>query len=574
VMQQALLFAALLALARAYRDDDAFFAPVAAVLLGTLMFVRLDSLVILACVGAGLVLLIADGKRLGWLFLIPLAAMLAVAAAYFAGPLRAYLAIPLMQLGESRGVALDVALLFGAGLLVRRARVRWLARMQAVQTWLPRALAICLATAAAYAYFLRVPVGRLAEHDAYALRTFAWYVGPVGLLAALAGFAIVAWPRFWRDPVLLTSGALVSAFFFYKIRIVPEHFWQARRYLPVILPLACVMMATGAFAGSQAWLLRRHGTETAAARVGAGVRHLVLPFVLLGFIGWTFIGATRPLLHHVEYAGLIPALEQLAQDFGERDLVLVEPRYSSDAHVLATPLAYIYSRHVLLFSSPRPDRAHVEQFLHWAAGAYDHVYLLAEGGLDIASPTLGITPAGNRRFSIPEYESSRNAYPREVRQKKFNLNTYRLLPGERAVPVTDIDVGGFDDLWVLRMFARQEQDGVTYRWVRNLSYVSLLGVTPTARAIVLRAGDGGRPARAGEARVQVYLNDRSLGTVSVRGGFAEYRLPIPPEVAADAAGRAGASIVRLICTTWSPKAILGGSDDRALGVMLDRIRVE
>jgi hypothetical protein len=32
--------------------------------------------------------------------------------------------------------------------------------------------------------------------------------------------------------------------------------------------------------------------------------------------------------------------------------------------------------------------------------------------------------------------------------------------------------------------------------------------------------------------------------------------------------------VRLVCTTWSPKTILGGSDDRALGVMLDRIRVE
>jgi len=574
MMQQALLFAALLALARAYRDNDRFFAPVAGALLGTLMFVRLDSLVILACVGAGLLLLIADGKRLGGSFLGPLVALVAVAAVYFGGLMRAYLAIPLLQLGGLRGVSLIVALLFGAGLVVRQAHRQWPEWIRTAQPWVPRALAVFLAAAAVYAYFLREPVGRLAEHDAYALRTFAWYVGPVGLLAALAGFAIVAWSRFWKDPVLLTAGALVSAFFFYKIRIVPEHFWQARRYLPLILPLACVMMAAGAFARYQAWALRADGAPSAADRVRAGLRYLAIPAAVLAFIGWTFIGATRPLLRHVEYAGLIPAVEQLARGFGERDLVLIEPRYSSDAHVLATPLAYIYARHVLLFSSPRPDRAHVEQFLRWAAGAYDHVYLLAEGGLDIASPTLGITPVGNRRFSIPEYESSRNAYPREVRQKKFNLNTYRLLPGERAAPVTDIDVGGFDDLWVLRMFARQEQDGVTYRWVRNLSYVSLLGVTPTARAIVLRAGDGGRPARAGEAQVQVYLNDHSLGTVSVRGGFAEYRLPIPPEVAADAAGRAGASIVRLVCTTWSPKTILGGSDDRALGVMLDRIRVE
>jgi hypothetical protein len=374
--------------------------------------------------------------------------------------------------------------------------------------------------------------------------------------------------------VLLTAGALVSAFFFYKIRIVPEHFWQARRYLPVILPLACVMMAAAAFAGTHIRLPRGHGSASAAARLGARVRNVALPVVLLGFIGWTFVAATRPLFRHVEYAGLIPSIEQLAQGLGERDLVLIEPRYSSDAHVLATPLAYIYARHVLLFSSPRPVRAHVEQFLHWAAGTYEKVYLIAEGGLDIASPTLGVTPVGNRRFSIPEYESARNAYPREVRQKKFNLNTYRLQTGNRAAPVTDLDVGGFDDLWVLRMFARQEQDGVTYRWVRNLSYVSLLGIPSASRTIVLRAGDGGRPARAGEARMEVYLNDHLLGSVTVSGGFADYRLPIPPEIAAEAAGKAGASIVRLICTTWSPKAVLGGSDDRALGVMLDRIRVE
>ena len=65
VMQQALLFAAFLALARAYRDDDRFFAPLAGVLLGSVMFVRLDSLVVLGVIAAGLLLLVADGKRPG-----------------------------------------------------------------------------------------------------------------------------------------------------------------------------------------------------------------------------------------------------------------------------------------------------------------------------------------------------------------------------------------------------------------------------------------------------------------------------------------------------------------------------
>ena len=122
VMQQALLFAALLALARAYRDGDRFFAPVAAVLLGSLMFVRLDSLVVLGTVSAGLLLLVVDGTRIGWAFFAPLAVLLAAAAAYFAGPMRAYLAIPMMQVGGGAGLSGALAALLIAGFAIRRVR--------------------------------------------------------------------------------------------------------------------------------------------------------------------------------------------------------------------------------------------------------------------------------------------------------------------------------------------------------------------------------------------------------------------------------------------------------------------
>lgn len=573
LMQQSLLFAGFLALARAYRDDDRFFVPVAAVLLGTMMFVRLDSLVLLACVSAGLLLLVADGKRLGWAFIVPLAACLAVAAAYFTGPLRAYTAIPLLQLGGLRTLSVGAGSIIASVLVAQMVRRRWPVLVAAVQPWVPRAMAAGLVVAAAYAYFLRLPAGRLAEHDAYALRVFGWYVQPLGLVAAVAGLAAIIWTRFWKDPVLLTAGTLASGFFFYKIRIYPEHFWQARRYLPIILPLACVMMAAAAFVAWRAREVRAGGPAPAEARIRTGVLWLGGPLAVVATIAWFFVAASRPILNHVEYAGLIPALERLAGGFTDRDLVLVEPRNASDAHVLATPLAYIYARNVLLFSSLRPNRAQLEQFLAWAGGRYDRVYLVADGGFSMASPNIAVTPERIENFSVPEYASLRNAYPREVRYKPFDLYLYRLQFSAKALPPVDVDVGGFDNAWVFRMFTRQVQDDVTYRWLGGRSFASL-PIQASTRAIVLRAGDGGRPARAGAAEVEVSLNDHPLGKITVSGGFRDYRIAVPPEVAAAAASGPLSPLVRFVSTTWIPKRVLGGVDDRALGVMLDRIRTE
>jgi hypothetical protein len=140
--------------------------------------------------------------------------------------------------------------------------------------------------------------------------------------------------------------------------------------------------------------------------------------------------------------------------------------------------------------------------------------------------------------------------------------------------VTDLDVGGFDDLWVLRLHAKEQGDGATYRWTREVSYVSLQGLQAGARAIVLRMYNGGRPPGAGSAVVQVLLNDRPLGTVTVDGPWRDYRMALPADAAATAASLALPSVLRLVSSTWTPKSVLGGGDDRALGVMLDRVRVE
>src|SRR5262249_2190425 len=152
------------------------------------------------------------------------------------------------------------------------------------------------------------------------LRTFtSFYLSGPGLVAALAGLTLLAATLGEAQLALLILVAGFSFVFFYKIRIVPEHFWAARRFLAVVLPGALLMAGAAAFGEIP---IEERGLFSKArfwscARIAVGV----LIVVVLGLRFWA---GTRPLLRHVEYAGLIPHIEQIASTFGDDDLVLFE----------------------------------------------------------------------------------------------------------------------------------------------------------------------------------------------------------------------------------------------------------
>ena len=127
VVMQALLFAALLANARAHVDDDPFFAPVAGVLLGLLLFLRFDAVLgVAAVLGAAR----AGGRRRAaacagrsW------RRSLAVPAGtrlYLLGPMRAYVDLPIVFMSQPAVVAVR-----GAGRAVAGARARARGRRRA-----------------------------------------------------------------------------------------------------------------------------------------------------------------------------------------------------------------------------------------------------------------------------------------------------------------------------------------------------------------------------------------------------------------------------------------------------------
>jgi hypothetical protein len=387
----------------------------------------------------------------------------------------------------------------------------------------------------------------------------------------------LCWRGFWRDPLLLVTVGVYGFFVFYKIRIWPEHFWMARRFVPVILPSAMLMLS--ALTCYPLWLRRGAVNGSSPSDSGTSGRprllHALLAAAFLLLVGWSLWRATTPILTHVEYAGFIPRLEDLARRFTSEDLVLVESRAAGgDLHVFAPPLAYMYGRNVLVLYAPTPEKPALREFLAWAHTKYRHVYFIGTGGSDLRSRSITAEPVGNLLVEVPEYESLRNEYPTHVRRKGFDLGIYRLVEEPSTPGGFSLDVGTLDDVSVLRFHAKQRQDQVSYRWSRDISYVALPGLGPRVSSVTLWLSDGGRPPTVDPARVTISLDDRTLGEAIVIRDFRAYSFAIPPDLAAAMAAKDDPARLKISCNTWTPRGALGTADDRDLGVMVDRVDVK
>lgn len=565
IVMQALLFAALLANARAHVDDDEFFAPVAGALLGLLLFLRIDAVVAVGAVVAGLALGYVAGQRMRWTFWVPLAAACGLAAWYLMGPMREYAHMPILFMSnlpawQYGAFALGAAALCAIVAMARRSP----AVSKRVVDLLPALMTVAVIGLAIYAFVLRQPGGKLTDYDAHALRTFAnFYFTVPALIAALVGYALVARGLFWRDPAFVVTLTAFSLFFFYKIRIVPDHFWMARRFVPIILPGALLLVAAAALTGVRGRLL-----FTRAIRGPIGI-------VFLTLLAVHYARAAKPVADHVEYEGIIPRLEKLSAQIKDDDLLIVESRDAgSDVHVLGLPLAHIYARNVLVLANAAPDKATFAAFLDRCRARYGRVLFLGGGGTDLLSSRWSVEPLASDRFQVPEYDAPKNAYPRFVRQKEFDYSVYAFGPPATQPVDAALDIGINDDLNVIRFHAKEVSEGRTIRWTQDQSFVILNRIAAPARTLTVVMNDGGRPAAAPPADVTFAIGDRVLGTVRVSGGFREYDIAIPADVAAAAAATGEPVRMTLTTTTWNPLAVLGTPDPRDLGVMLDRVAIK
>ena len=569
ILLQVLIFSGLLAFSRASVENNRFFAPLAAVLLCLSLFAHFTAVLAVGAVAGAAMLGTIDGRRLQASFLVPLVVGTGVAMLYFSTVLGPYFERPILFLRflEPTHIALGIVGLVVATGLLWSAQHRSVAVV--VRRWLPWTVVGALWSLAVYAYFFRKSAPGLAVHDAEALRVITnFYLTPIGLVVALLGLGLVVCQSFWPGLAYVSTAAVFSCFFFFKMRIVPEHFWTARRFLPVILPTAFLLIGAVAFPRSswQPLALRRRGVRVAFAGIGV--------LIVLSF-GYRYLSQTEPILEHVEYAGLIAQLERLNAHFEEHDLVLVESRQASDMHVLALPLAYVYARDTLVLSRTSPNPAQFRQFLQWAAERYQRIFFVGGGGTELISQMVRAIPVASERFQIPEYEQAYRGYPREVRFKEFDFGIYELRLERVASEPFDLDIGTMDDLFVRRFHAKEVHgsSGTSFRWTRNVSFVSLLGITPERRTLTVWASSPRPDPVAQPPTAEIYLEDRYLGMIRATPNFEPYRFEIPIDIAEALALGEAAARLRIESIVWTP-AQTGGLDTRELGLMIDRITID
>ena len=386
------------------------------------------------------------------------------------------------------------------------------------------------------------------------LAEFGWYMGGVGLLLAVAGFALrVARTTSAGEGMLLLflAGAL-AAFVWLGSATYGDHFWAFRRFVPLLLPAAVVL---GGCALSSLWPGQWKRWPDA-----------ILPLALGGVWLAGSLGSDVGFLRLVEYRGVIAQVEALAERFPREALILVE---GSDAGGrVATPLRFIGDRLTYLVQPGfADDPLLAEAVAGWLEEGRE-VYWIGTGGAFTPEwAGVGLDYQDTMVMSGLAAEQGVGYLPHRVGEWAAALDLFRLT---RSGPGTDcvlsVDVGDpAVQLDADGLYQEPPVPGLTTAWWTGSQAEVRLHVASRPSRLLLRLA--GWPSVTSGPSVAVTINGQPVGQVVVGPLFEVYSFTLPTLSGGEDL------ILGLASETWNPRRAGYSSDDRDLGVRLDWIRL-
>jgi 4-amino-4-deoxy-L-arabinose transferase-like glycosyltransferase len=248
------------------------------------------------------------------------------------------------------------------------------------------------------------------SYDEDNLRRLSWFVTVPGLLAALAGFAVVALRR-WRATMWAAIGPalIVLLFYVYEAGIAPRLMWWTRRYVPLGM-LALVLLIGIGCAGAMAW----RGRARLLVR-GAGL-------AVAALIAITGLLQDWPLARHREFGGSFAASSRIAAAAGDRQGVFVWDRRARVTGQFPTPV-WLQRAQLSLLLPPRAGPSDLAEIRRAFAG---HPVFVVTGptGLPPGLQAAGLARVDAFRVSMPFWEEAVTRRPARNRGSKVDIQIW------------------------------------------------------------------------------------------------------------------------------------------------------
>lgn len=416
----------------------------------------------------------------------------------------------------------------------------------------------------------------------YNLLRIGWYLSPPGMILGVLGLLRWVWNRLNAGTALFLAMLAILSYVFIQETYTEAHYiYTMRRYMPIILPALLMGVA---------W-----SCQFLWSRVRPRVLGTTLAALLALGLGVFFIYTSRTIIQHVEEGGAVAQLNDLASRFkNPAKTVVLFSDGRDEPNLVSTPLQFIYGieSFVLVRGYPDINSPIIEKIVQrWQKDGYEVYIMMGANGGKVHFNSLSLKEVGSWQYAVPEFEQLYYQKPYNVSSAYLPWGIYSVQPVAAQPPALPwaVNIGEMDYPALVAGFNKQEtaDNGKTYwRWTGDNATLRVPvpanpdGKTYAGARVTLRLRPetivtGQAPIRTEPLTITLHLDDTQLASIVVPPGtdFTDYTVTVPrgtPKKEHDPS----TGLLRMESPTWSGKKAGLGNDNRALGVQVDRVKVD